>query len=457
MACLVCCLVLSIPLGAQERKETVDPKSQVAPDEDIDLSKAEPSAGNAGAFEHIDLSRIDKSDASSKAMRSTLGHEGSFRTRGQHGVVNNRSWFRIEYSKFFLDSFFVQIDSKLNAFWSNDHRAKAEDQATLFETNTQEAFLQYSGTGGYTSIKTGVQRLIWGESEAGAITDEVSPRNFSELFFAPLEESRIGQFMLNLDHFSSSGDWSFFFVPNPKFNKYPKSGTAYYVDPFNGLADIRDEPSDKKQYEYGMRWKKTFGKSDISFMAASLVDNDYVFHMDGVTDAGRLLISRLKQRFTLTGVTFNYAKGKYLLKGEVGLKSPKGFNDAAFQIIEKDVIDSSLGLTSSLGQSNTIGLEVVNSYVRNWNNTIVGVPRDTSSLVLNTTLFFFNNTLSVNWLTIYNRPFTSYQSSVRTSYKWNDNTTFSVDAHVIDVPDKNSSLRPYRDQDQIVFRVQYQF
>lgn len=450
IACFVCCLALSFPLCAQERKKDEEPKPRVDWGQDIDLSNPEVS-DPIGPFSK------DEPNTASKAVRFTLGHEGSFRTRGEQGVVNNRSWFRIEYSKFFLNSFFVQIDSKLNGFWHNDHRAKAEGKRILFETNTQEAFLQYSGVGAQTSVKAGVQRLIWGESEAGAITDEVSPRNYSELFFIPLEESRIGQFMLNLDHFSANGDWSLFFVPEPKMNKYPLIGTAYYVDPFNGLADIRDEPYGKKRYEYGMRWKKTLGKSDISFMAASLMDNDYIFRMDGVTNAGRLLISRIRQRFALTGTTFNYTEGKFLVKGEMALKSTKGFNDAAFHIIEKDVIDSSLGVTYSLGQSDTTGLEFVNSHVNDWSDRIVSVRQNSNSFVLNTNLFFLSDMLSVNWLLIYSQPYTSYQSSIRTSYKWSDNTIFSLDAHFIAAPDENSSLRPYRDQSQIVLRAQYQF
>lgn len=446
---LFCCLVSGGPLHAQEEGiGAVDPKAELSGD--IELPQTD-------GLENIDLSRAGEANTAAKALRFTIGQEASVRTRGAHGVVNNRSSFRVEYSKFFLDSFFVQIDSKLNAFWYNDHRAVAQDKKLLFETSTQEAFLQYSGADGHTSLKAGVQRLIWGESEGGAITDVVSPRNSSELFLIPLEESRIGQFMLNLDYFSPYGDWSGFFVPDPKMNKYPDTGTAYYLDPFNGLADIRDASYDKKQYEYGMRWKKTFGKSDISFMAASLMDNDYVFRRDGVTDAGRQLFSRLKRRFTLAGVTGNYAVGKVLFKGEVALKGPKTFNDTSFQIVEKDVVDSSLGLTYSLGESNSVGLELVNGHVLNWNEQIVSAQRNTSSLVLNTNLFFLNDTLSVNWLMIYGQPFTSYLSSVRTSYKWKDDITFSVDAHFVAAPDKNSPLRPYRDQSQVVFRVQHQF
>jgi hypothetical protein len=395
--------------------------------------------------------------AAPKSARFTVGHEVSDRIAGQQGLINNRSWFRVEYSKFFLDSLFVQVDTKVNGYWHNDHRARAEDRSSLFESNTQEAFLQYSGAGGESSLKVGVQRLIWGESEGGAITDVVSPRNFSELFVIPLEESRVGQFMVNLDRFSARGDWSFFWVPKPKFNKYSKPGTAYYIDPFNGLADYHDVPYEKSRDEYGMRWRKTFGKSDISFMAASLMDNDDVVRLDSVDANGRLSIARLKQRFSLAGMTFNYAAGEALFKGELAWKSPRMFNDSAFQLLKRDVIDSALGVTYSVGQSNTVGLELVNSHVNDWSAQLSGVARNTSSLVANTNLFFLHDTLSVNWLLIYNRPATSYLSSVRSTYKWNDNTKIGVDLHLVGAPAPNSALRPYRDQDQILVRLQYQF
>jgi hypothetical protein len=440
LACLLCGLAAGLPLRAQEAA----------------AGPAEPAAPAT-----IDLSGPEGPDSSApkavvKPLRFTVAHEASLRAPELRDLVNNRSWFRVEYSRLFSDSWFVQFDSKLNAYWRADHRAKAEDRGVLLETSTPEAFVQYSAAGGSTSIKLGVQRLIWGESEAGAITDEVSPRNFSELFFIPLEESRLGQFMLNVDHFSSSGDWSFFLIPRPRFNKQPDPGTAYFVDPFDGQADIRDG-RDPRLVEAGMRWKKTFGSSDISLMGASLIDNDRVLRQDGVSGTGRLQIARFPQRFSLAGATFNHARGKFLVKGEVAFKSPQPFNDAALQVVEKDVVDASLGVTYSLGESDTVGLEFVNSHVRGWEDRIAGVPRNSSSVVLNTHFQFLNDTLSVDWLTILGRPHTSYQSSLRTSYKWSDNTTLSLDAHLIDVPDGSSPLFRYRRQDQVFFRIQYQF
>lgn len=420
----------------------------------VPLAKSAPEPEPAMSF---DLG-VDTSDRGSpESKRVTLSHEVSVKASGSADVVNNRSALRLEYSRFFLENYFVQFDAKLNSFWSNDHRAQAEQKSVLVEPYTQEAFLQYSGNGGKTSVKLGMARLIWGESEGGAITDEVSPRNFSELFFIPLEEARLGQAMLNVDHFSRVGDWSFFFIPKPRFNKYPKAGTEYYVNPLADIAVVHETPSHSDDNEFGMRWKKTFGKSDISFMAASLIDNDHVLRFDGMTPDNRLQLLQLNQRFMLSGMTFNYSRGDVLVKGEVGLKSNKGFNDTAFGVIQKDVLSSSLGLTYSLGHSDTVGVEWVSSRILDWEERLVGTARTTNTAVLNVNLFFLNDTLTVNWLSLYNRPHASYQSALRVNYKWSDGLTVGMSAFFIDAPDAASALHVYRRQDQLSLRVQYQF
>jgi len=457
-ACLMLGLGAASSVAAQEVLEisteipgqTLRAQPKTPPDE-IDLSDS------ALDFpEDIDLTQSDAKAPGARPLRFTVGHEGSYKTTASRGVVNNRSSLRVELSKFFLDRFFVRLDTKLNAFIGSDHRAQARDEDLAFETLTPEAFIQYSPTGADVSIKLGVQRLIWGESEGGAITDEVSPRNASELFFIPLEEARIGQFMLNVDHFSRWGHWTAFFVPDARFNKLPEHGAEYYVDPFAGAADY-DYGPDNDGREYGMRWKKTFGKSDISFMAASLVDNDYAYRATGASDTGRMQVSRLEPRFEMAGLAFNYARGNFLMRGEVAYKTPKAFNDASLQIVEKDIVDSSFGFTYSMGASNTVGLELVNRRVLGWTDQIQGVRRDTHSLVLNTTVFFLNDLLSINSLTIYSEPYSSFQQSFRTSYDWSDSVTLGLDVHFIEVPDRGSGLWRFRDQDQVFLRAAYKF
>lgn len=413
--------------------------------------------GPADAFDNIDLSEKQHSQGSAQTTRFTFSHELAARENAATSMVYNRSRFRFEYSRFFMQNFFVRVDTRLNAYWGSDNRARARDRSLLTHTNTPEAFVQYSVPGKSMSFGLGVQRVIWGESQGGAITDEVSPRNFSELFFIPLEESRVGQFMLTMDRFTDGGDYSFFYVPDAKYNVLPDPRTAYYLDRFGPTTRAVKRPGDLNEREFGGRWKRAFGRSDISIMAASLINNDYSFTDSGLFEGGKKLLYRGPNRFAMIGTAFNYVKGVRQWTGEIAYKKGKAYNDPQFNVLERDSIDASLGLTYSLGESNTVAVELVNSTILGWDSRIGAAPRSASAAVLNANFFFLNNDLSVNWLTIYNKPYTSYQSSLRTSYKWNDRLSFGLDLHVMDSSDRRTPLYPFNNQNQIILRAQYQF
>ncbi|TXI48901.1 MAG: hypothetical protein E6Q50_09405 [Lysobacter sp.] len=388
------------------------------------------------------------------SAKFTLMQEWAVGMNSPRKTVNNRSSFRVEYERHFLDDFYLRFDTKLTGFWKNDHRARAEDRDLLFATNTREAFLQFSH--GRNSVKLGRQILIWGESDAGAITDVISPRNYSELFFISLEESRIGQFMATLDHFGPSGDWSYFYVPDAQFNQYPEPGTAYYVDAFEGFA-LRGGDVDKG--EYGLRWKRTFGRSDVALMAASLVDNDFAYRAAGLVEDGRPLLRRTRERFEMLGGTFNFATNDWIFSGELAWKTPKRFASIDLTPVDKDLLEASFRVERSLGKSgsHSVSLELTNSHVLDWTSAIAGTPRNSATAVLGWNNTFFNDNFTVNYLAIYSRPYTSLQNLVFTSYKINDKASLNIDAFYLDVADDRSALRSFRRDNNVVFRFLYQF
>ncbi len=379
-------------------------------------------------------------------LRISLKHETSYKFASPKRVVNNRSSVRLEYSKPLAGNLFLRLDTKLNLHWGNDHRAKAKDEDPFRELVTREAYLQSSF--GNTSFRLGYQILPWGVSEGGAITDEVSPRNSAEFFFISLEESRVGQPMLAMDHFGDSGQWTAFFVPRPGYNKYPDRGSEYDIP---GAFD-RNAPDDDWDnagtYEFGARWKRTFGKNDISLMAARLIDNDYLVR---------------QQRFQMYGLTANVAIDNLLLRAEVALKQPRAFfarpagsNDLS--IVESDQFDSSFGFDYSPGgRVLTYSAEVVWSRLLDWSDHIVGREQDEYSLVGSVSNRFFNDDLTLSWRTIYTRPYTSVRHRFLSSYLIDDNSTVYFELFYPDERDERSGAWPYRDQKQLVIRYQYQF
>jgi hypothetical protein len=386
--------------------------------------------------------------------RLTFKHELAARIRDTDGLVNNRTSFRIEYEKYFWDKFYLHLDLIETAFWGRDHRARGRG-GSFTESTLRDAYLQFSS--GNTSVKLGNQILIWGESDAGAITDVIAPRNLSELFFISLEESRISQFMLTVDQFTRIGDFSAFYIPDAQYNEYPEPGTAYFLDGFGAAARI--ERRDFDRAEYGLRWKKTFGGSDVGLMAARLVDNDYVYRLRGVDPDGRLHLLRDDQRFDMIGATFNHVAGPLLLSGEIARKSPRAFLTPQLQTLEKDEVDTSLRVEYSLGNggNHSVSLEAVNKRILDWDRRLAPTPRDNNSLVLGWSNAFLNETLTANWLTVYNQTYTSYQHSLFLTYKLNGRVSLSLDTFYLSVRDRRNELYPYRGQNNAVFRFLYQF
>lgn len=384
----------------------------------------------------------------------TLMHEVSVPTRELDNIVNNRSSVRIEYENHFFKNYFLRFDTKLIGFYANDHRSEADGSDFCFETSVREAYLQYSS--GLNSWKFGQQILIWGESDVGAITDVISPRNVSELFFISLEESRIGQLVLTWDRFTSSGDWSFFFVPFPRLNTYPDPGTAYFIDPFAGQFVEEEKESGQ---EFGGRWKKTFGVLDLSFMAASLVDNNYLYQLKEITPDGRFQVDKERRRYNMTGLAFIASNGNFLFTGEAAYKFSKSFTNSKIDIVERDIVEASLRTEYSLGKSgsHSISLEIADSYIINWDENTSPAPENNYSIVLGWNNTFFNDNLNISFLSLYNTPYTSWQHSLFATYKVSDRISVKMDAFYMTVDDDRSDYYNFRNNNSIVFRILYQF
>lgn len=384
------------------------------------------------------------------ATRLGVQYGFTYKVEKPDKIMNNRLSFRLEYADTFLDYFSVHVDTKLFTFLKEDHRFKNEDDIVTFEGRTREAYIQSSFN--KTSIKAGIQVVVWGESDYAIVTNEIGRLDYREPLSLNIDDLRIGQPMLTVDQYSSFGYLSAFFVPYPQFNEQPRRGTGYYFDPFDGKAEYQKEEQDENFFEYGLRWRKTFGKSDVSIMAASLIDNQYALRMVTPT-----LIAQHKERFFMTGITFNRAINNVLLRGEVAMKSKKAYNDALFQIIKRNAIDASLGIDYSPNSTFTLSLETVNYHVMDWSDQIQGIPRNNYIVLLALSKQLIKDDLSLSWASMYNGPYTNFFNILSASYDWNDHITLNFDGLIPIVDDVRSGFYPYRDQKQVAFRVLYQF
>lgn len=388
------------------------------------------------------------------AARFSLKHEYGSRTQSPKRVVSNRTSLRIEVSKLISDHYFFQLDALANTYWKNDHLAKANEKDHLTRTLTKEAYLQTSY--GESSLKIGKQILIWGEADGMAITDVISPRDGSELYFISLEESRLGQSLIVWDQYTRSGGFSLFYNPSPRMDKTPEEGSEYelnVIDP----TKVSIQSQKKKGGEVGIRWKKTVGKLDISLMAAHLMSNQYAYTADGTTGDGRVNLVEKPYFYPLFGATFVFAAGNMLWKGELARKANQAYNNASYEQIEKDVWDSYLGIEYASGSIYTVGLDLFNRHISSWNNEIEGTEQNEGSVGLNWHRSFLNEDLKVTLGAGYTYPYADLTFSTQVEYTWNDNLKFDFQLFTLESRNTNSPLHGVKDQDRVTGKIIYQF
>lgn len=379
-------------------------------------------------------------------LRVSLTYELSYKYKEPEKLINNRPSVRVEYSKFFWERFYILLDTKSNLFLADDHRNEAGDK---WENITAQAYLQTSMKG--TSIRMGYQSIAWGDSEISVVTDEVSPRNNQELFNFNLEDLRIGQPMISLNQYTGFGTFNVFYTPEAKFNKYPVEGSAYYFDPFNGAYDVIPDPNDKRSDELGLSWKKTLGNTDLTLLAASLIDNNYAYES---TDPG--IVMERRHRFDMAGLTFVSAVKRFLLRGEVAVKKPLAFTTQQLGLIERDSIEATLGFDYSASATFTLSFEGVNKHILDWDDTIV-IPESRQTLYFGMRKLLLHDDLSFTWRNIYESPNESYLAMLLTSYKIDDDLSVEFNVSVPTSQDPKSDLWIYRDQKQVAFKIRYQF
>ena len=159
----------------------------------------------------------------------------------------------------------------------------------------------------------------------------------------------------------------------------------------------------------------------------------------------------------MAGLTFNYVRGNFMYKGEMGIKSPLHFNTSNYQIEKKDVLDTALGLEYSPGSAYTLGLELVNRRIMDWDSTLIGVKENSSSVILSWEKDFLNEDLSVLLMSIYYTPYTGYLHTLKTTYKWTDHLSLKLEAFCPDISDPKNELWIYRDQKQVALKILFQF
>jgi len=392
--------------------------------------------------------------------RFTISHQFSYKTKSPRKVVTNRLALQMKWEQLFGESYYFLLDGKTTLFTGNDHQSEADDEDYEIRTRLREGYIQASF--GRLNMKVGKQIVVWGESEGAVVTDVVSPRDLSEFFFTTLEESRIGQTMVSVNLFSWASQWTLLINPDPRTVEEPDRRTEYYLELWDtDLFEVIEEEPDETDTELSFRWKRTFGKSDVSIMLAHLTENQPVFRFTGLTSTDKFMLIKEYGSLKMAGVTANLSRGKFLWKCELAYKSDRSFQSLSLagniDPAEKDTIDAALGLEYNANGAYFVLLEASNQLIRDWSDDIQGTRRNQSNLYGSWSKLFIYDTLTLGYSFYYQIQDRDSFHKVNLSYGFTDNFMGSLEYGHLYVRDKDSLLWNFRDQNRITVELEYHF
>lgn len=449
---------------SDEKDESLQEASDLDADEDEFVE--EDAAGREGDKTPEESALSSLLASFEKEGRFTLGYEIACHTDDSDRISVNRASLRYRWEHFFPSGYFVRFDGKAayNAVYDYlDFPDRTREQYRFF-TRVMDFYLQ--GGQGSLSYKLGQQIVVWGEADGAVVTDVISPRDFTDSVFIPIEDSRLGQIILKADHHGDSGQWTLLLGPNPKVNIYPEPGHDYAMPSPVDRPGIEVRQKDKPSFsledaEVGARWKKTYGKSDVSFMAASVLDNNPVYRFDGVNSKGELTLTPIYPRWAMVGSAANRASGNYLFKGELAYKIDRSFNRKDLTkgdgLVEKDVLDAALGVEYDANGSWLAVLEISNQMILNHDGEIAGVHRNETALYFSWSKDFLNQTLTPEYTCFH--QFRDHDSIHRfqIEYDIDDYWTFEFDLTLFDIRSRTSPLSIFKNSHRVAARLEVSF
>lgn len=278
-------------------------------------------------------------------------------------IETNRMGANIRYQYAFAPGWLLQASAQARLFLYDDYEFEANNQSFETEYRLNEFFFQRSF--GSHSVKLGNQTVVWGEVDGNSVLDVINITEFRDFSIIDIEDARLNQPMLVWDYFGDlfgeRSQVSTFVTLYPEYNPPIVRGSPFYFEPPNALVDYKRGKS--LDFEGGIKWSRSFSGSDVSLMAARLIENQlrYSAPPNPTDDA-----LSTNNTYTLFGVSANRAFGKLLLNLDLAYSA--GIVVSSFNIpglagsnttdLRHDQLGVSFGLEYAIDNEQNIALSV---------------------------------------------------------------------------------------------------
>ncbi len=237
------------------------------------------------------------------------------------GTATNRSSLRFQWNKV-AGQYYFNADIKPIVYWNGDDSINGDRSS---DTDFKIKELYVKGSFGNTTIMVGDKIIVWGESDSTAVTDVISPQNITDLVFTSLDESRISQTMLIVEHYINSTQFSLIINPDIEVDEQPLVA--------QGQEQAVVSRMDDKNAEIGINFKTVIGNGDFSVMLADLTDNQGVDVLIKNPDMTIGVAENFYKNYLMAGAAAN------LNFGDIALKLELAYNKDRAQELNPDRFD----------------------------------------------------------------------------------------------------------------------
>lgn len=379
----------------------------------------------------------------------TLTYQYAYQVGHPVRTVLNRSALRLELDRLLAERYFVKLEGKFTAMGPGDHLVRARDDAFRMDAVLNDGYLEWHAN--QMTFKIGQQRLIWGEAETAVVTDLVSPRDISELNYKSLEDSRVSQPLLVASYYDAQAVHEFFINPYPGTDVYPEAGSEYFVSVSDSqVAQLKEEKPEFGEIEYGLRWRRTLGQSDIALMAADLKENQPVKTFQAFTDTGEKKFAKVYKRFKMIGATGTLSQGNAIFKAEIAYSWNRPYQ-CGDQTTQRDTIDVMVGSEfSSTSRLWNFTLEAANKHIRHWDDALNHNRRDELCVAGIASRQFLNETLKIEYTLLAQLRSGDTFQRLRVEYDLTDNLTGLIEFGGFTSRDEEGAYWQYRKKQRVL-------
>lgn len=402
--------------------------------------------------------------------RWTLDAWTAYRFRTER-LVSNRLSLRLELEQLWGERWFWRFDGKSawnliynEALYPERDYPEAVREEFRWWTSWREGFVQ--GRFGALSLKIGQQVLVWGKADASVVTDLISPRDQTELFSTPVDESRIGQRLLTLDYYPGANQQlTLFLNPDPQVNRYAPAGHEYALSAADaGFVVLPEQlPVFGKEPEFGLRWASTREAVDFSACWAELMDNDPVYvrkrlelQMVGGVPTPVPVLEPQYRRFRLLGGGAQVGSGDFLWKGEGALWLEKDFVSSAASgdgTTERTVRVLALGMDYSKAAGDQWSLEASSQWIEDWDASLTDTQEQQELVFASWTRRFLHETLAPQVALLHQPSRGEWMLQGELQYDWSDVVQVRMATQSFQVHREDTSLGQLSPLRQLSFQL----